>query len=301
MKNFLNISDFSNEECIKIISSAIDKKNNKRQSSDAQNKTLAMIFEKNSTRTRISFELAIKQLGGLSIMLDKDQLHLGKRETLADTAQTLSQYADIIMMRSNSHQTLENLAKYSSVPIINGLSDLSHPCQTLATLMTIIELKGSLEGVNISWFGPISNVAHSLIEAANNDLGFTLSLHCPQYYQDIYSQKLSDMNKKICFDNISMNELDFKKVEATDVMYTDTWFSMGDIEDSTKIEMLTKYSIDQNMMSIAKKDSIFLHCLPANRSQEVSAQVIDGEQSYVWQEAQNRLHVQKELLLHLLG
>ena len=250
MKNFLNISDFSKEECIKIISSAIDKKNNKSQSNDAQNKTLAMIFEKNSTRTRISFELAIKQLGGLSIMLDKDQLHLGKRETLADTAQTLSQYADIIMMRSNSHQTLENLAKYSSVPIINGLSDLSHPCQTLATLMTIIELKGSLEGVNISWFGPISNVAHSLIEAANNDLGFTLTLHCPQYYQDIYSEKLSDMNKKICFDNISMNELDFKKVEATDVMYTDTWFSMGDIEDSTKIEMLTKYSIDQNLSLI---------------------------------------------------
>ena len=147
MKNFLNISDFSNEECIKIISSAIDKKNNKRQSNDAQNKTLAMIFEKNSTRTRISFELAIKQLGGLSIMLDKDQLHLGKRETLADTAKTLSQYADIIMMRSNSHQTLENLAKYSSVPIINGLSDLSHPCQTIATLMTIIELKGSIPKV----------------------------------------------------------------------------------------------------------------------------------------------------------
>ena len=301
MKNFLNISDLSNEECIKIISSAIDNKNNKRKSNDAQNKTLAMIFEKNSTRTRISFELAIKQLGGLSIMLEKDQLHLGKRETLADTAQTLSQYADIIMMRSNSHQTLENLAKYSDVPIINGLSDLSHPCQTLATLMTIIELKGSLEGVNISWFGPISNVAHSLIDAASNDLGFTLTLHCPQYYQDTYSQKLSNMNKKISFDNISMNELDFKKVEAADVIYTDTWFSMGDIEDSTKIEMLSKYSVDQDMILRAKKDCIFLHCLPANRSQEVSAEVIDGEQSYVWQEAQNRLHVQKELLLHLLG
>ena len=300
MKNFLNISDFSKEECIKIISSAVDKKNNKSQSNDAQNKTLAMIFEKNSTRTRISFELAIKQLGGLSIMLDKDQLHLGKRETLADTAQTLSQYADIIMMRSNSHLTLEKLAKHSSVPIINGLSDLSHPCQTLATLMTITELKGSLEGLNISWFGPISNVAHSLIEAANNDLGFTLTLHCPKYYQEIYYQKLSDMNKKISLDNISMIELDFKKVEAADVIYTDTWFSMGDIEDSTKIEMLTKYSIDQDMMLKAKKECIFLHCLPANRSQEVSAQVIDGEQSYVWQEAQNRLHVQKELLLHLL-
>ena len=300
MKNFLNISDLSSEECFRIISSAIDKKNNKKQLNQAQNKTLAMIFEKNSTRTRISFELAIKQLGGLSIMLDKDQLHLGKRETLADTAQTLSQYADIIMMRSNSHHTLENLAKHSTVPIVNGLSDLSHPCQTLATLMTVTELKGSLEGVNISWFGPISNVAHSLIEAANINLGFKLTLHCPKYYQDIYFQKLSDMNKEISFDNISMNELDIKKVEVADVIYSDTWFSMGDIEDSTKIEMLTKYTVNQDLMSKANSDCMFMHCLPANRSQEVSSEVIDGSQSYVWQEAQNRLHVQKELLLNFL-
>ena len=300
MKNFLNISDLSSDECLRIIKTAIDRKINKPHSNEAKNKSLAMIFEKNSTRTRISFELAIKQLGGLSIMLEKDQLHLGKRETLADTAKTLSQYADIIMMRSNSHQTLENLAKYSEVPIINGLSDLSHPCQTLATLMTIIEIKGSLDGVNISWFGPISNVAHSLIDAANNDLGFTLTIHCPKYYQDIYFQKLNDMNKKISLDKVSLTEIDEKKVALADVIYTDTWFSMGDIEDSTKIEMLTPYSINKNIMSMTKKESMFMHCLPANRSQEVSAEVIDGEQSYVWHEAQNRLHIQKELILSLL-
>ena len=144
MKNLLNISDLSRDEILQIINAAIDNKINKKQSTNAKDKTLAMIFEKSSTRTRISFELAIKQLGGLSIMLDKDHLHLGKRETLADTAKTLSQYADIIMMRSNSHSTLENLTKYSSVPVINGLSDLSHPCQTLATLMTIKEIKGTL-------------------------------------------------------------------------------------------------------------------------------------------------------------
>jgi ornithine carbamoyltransferase len=300
MKNLLNISDLSRDEILQIINAAIDNKINKKQSTNAKDKTLAMIFEKSSTRTRISFELAIKQLGGLSIMLDKDHLHLGKRETLADTAKTLSQYADIIMMRSNSHSTLENLTKYSSVPVINGLSDLSHPCQTLATLMTIKEIKGTLENINISWFGPISNVAHSLIDAANMNLGFSLNVYCPKYYQDIYFQKLKDMNKEISLDNINLKELNLNQIDPAEVIYTDTWFSMGDIEDSTKIEMLTKYSVNQDLMSKANPGCIFLHCLPANRSQEVSGEVIDGPQSYVWQEAQNRLHVQKELLLNLL-
>ena len=300
MKNLLNLSDLSREECLKIINSAIDRKINKKQSTEAKDKALAMIFEKSSTRTRISFELAIKQLGGLSIMLDKDHLHLGKRETLADTASTLSQYADIIMMRSNNHSTLENLAKHSSVPIINGLSDLSHPCQTLATLMTIMEVKGTLENINISWFGPISNVAHSLIDAVNMNLGINLSIHCPKYYQDIYFKKLKDMKKEIALDRVIIKEFELDKINLTDVVYTDTWFSMGDIEDSTKIEMLTKYTVNQDLMSKVNSDCMFMHCLPANRSQEVSSEVIDGSQSYVWQEAQNRLHVQKELLLNFL-
>ena len=300
MKNLLNLSDLSKEECLKIINSAIDRKINKKQSTEAKDKALAMIFEKSSTRTRISFELAIKQLGGLSIMLDKDHLHLGKRETLADTASTLSQYADIIMMRSNNHSTLENLAKHSSVPIINGLSDLSHPCQTLATLMTIMEVKGTLENINISWFGPISNVAHSLIDAVNMNLGINLSIHCPKYYQDIYFKKLKDMKKEIALDRIIIKEFELDKINLTDVVYTDTWFSMGDIEDSTKIEMLAKYTVNQDLMSKVNPDCMFMHCLPANRSQEVSSEVIDGSQSYVWQEAQNRLHVQKELLLNFL-
>ena len=249
MKNLLNLSDFSKDECLKIINSAIDGKINKKQSTEAKDKVLAMIFEKSSTRTRISFELAIKQLGGLSIMLDKDHLHLGKRETLADTASTLSQYADISMMISNSHSTLENLAKHSSVPIINGLSDLSHPCQTLATLMTIMEVKGTLENINISWFGPISNVAHSLIDAVNMNLGINLSIYCPKYYQDIYFKKLKDMKKEISLDKVILNELELDKINISDVVYTDTWFSMGDIEDSTKIEMLTKYTVNQDLMS----------------------------------------------------
>ena len=300
MKNLLNLSDLSKEECLKIINSAIDRKINKKQSTEAKDKVLAMIFEKSSTRTRISFELAIKQLGGLSIMLDKDHLHLGKRETLADTASTLSQYADIIMMRSNNHSTLENLAKHSSVPIINGLSDLSHPCQTLATLMTIMEVKGTLENINISWFGPISNVAHSLIDAVNMNLGINLSIYCPEYYQDIYFKKLKDMKKEISLDKVIIKEFELDKINPTDVVYTDTWFSMGDIEDSTKIEILTKYTVNQDLMSKVNSDCMFMHCLPANRSQEVSSEVIDGSQSYVWQEAQNRLHVQKELLLNFL-
>ena len=300
MKNLLNLSDLSKDECLKIVNSAIDRKINKKQSTEAKDKVLAMIFEKSSTRTRISFELAIKQLGGLSIMLDKDHLHLGKRETLADTASTLSQYADIIMMRSNSHSTLENLAKYSSVPIINGLSDLSHPCQTLATLMTIMEVKGTLENINISWFGPISNVAHSLIDAVNMNLGINLTIYCPKYYQDIYFKKLNDMKKEIFLDKVIIKEFELDKINPTDVVYTDTWFSMGDIEDSTKIEMLTKYTVNQDLMCKVNSDCMFMHCLPANRSQEVSSEVIDGSQSYVWQEAQNRLHVQKELLLNFL-
>ena len=300
MKNLLNLSDLSKDECLKIVKSAIDRKINKKQSNEAKDKVLAMIFEKSSTRTRISFELAIKQLGGLSIMLDKDHLHLGKRETLADTASTLSQYADIIMMRSNDHSTLENLAKHSSVPIINGLSNLSHPCQTLATLMTIIEVKGTLENINISWFGPISNVAYSLIDAVNMNLGVNLSIYCPKYYQDIYFKKLKDMKKEISLDKVIIKEFELDKINPTDVVYTDTWFSMGDIEDSTKIEMLTKYAVNQDLMSKVNSECMFMHCLPANRSQEVSSEVIDGSQSYVWQEAQNRLHVQKELLLNFL-
>jgi ornithine carbamoyltransferase len=166
--------------------------------------------------------------------------------------------------------------------------------------MTIMEVKGTLENINISWFGPISNVAHSLIDAVNMNLGINLSIYCPKYYQDIYFKKLKDMKKEISLDKVILNELELDKINISDVVYTDTWFSMGDIEDSTKIEMLTKYTVNQDLMSKVNSDCMFMHCLPANRSQEVSSEVIDGSQSYVWQEAQNRLHVQKELLLNFL-
>ena len=300
MKNFININDFSEKEINQIIDAAIERKNSHSNDSLAKNKVLALIFEKDSTRTRISFDLAIKQLGGIAIMLDKDSLHLGKRETIADTARTISQYADIIMMRSNSHKTLVELADYASIPVINGLSDLSHPCQTIATLMTIKEAKGSLNNINIAWFGPISNVAQSLMDAANLNLGFNLSIYCPKYYQNAYFAKLKDMNESAVLGKVTVNELVPEKMQDVDVIYTDTWFSMGDIEDSAKIEMLTEFSGNSTMMSKAKADCMFMNCLPANRAQEVSAEVIDGARSYVWQEAQNRLHVQKAIILNCL-
>ena len=298
MKNFIDIKDFSKEEILRWIDLAIkSKKNATYDPKITANKVLALIFEKQSTRTRLSFDVAIKQLGGTSIVLDMSGLHLGNgNESLSDTSKTMSLYVDALVLRVNNHNSIIEIAKNSSIPIINGLSNISHPCQTMAGLMTLIEEKKTLENLNLVWMGPITNVAHSWIEAFNKKLGFSLSIFCPESLQKKYQKKCNnneiELNSDILFSNISKDILN-----TADVVLTDTWESMGEKVDQKELTELKKYRVTQSLMDMTPSECLFMHCLPANRSQEVDTQVIDGPSSRVWQEAENRLHIQKQILI----
>ena len=260
---------------------------------------MIMIFEKPSTRTRISFDLAIKQLGGSSIILNPDVIHYGKGdESLKDTARVLSEYADILMIRTSSHKNLEEFTKFSKIPVINGLSDLSHPCQVMSDILTFEEINGNIEGKTISWIGDGNNMAHSWIVAAQV-LGFELRLACPDGY-------LPD--EKILSDAVSSGARITQASSAHDaargahVVTTDVWASMGQ-EDETRIrkQAFSDYVVDGSVMAVAQDNAIFLHCLPAHRGEEVTADVIDGPQSKIYDEAENRLHIQKAILDWSLG
>jgi len=298
VKNFIDIKDFSKEEILRWIDLAIkSKKNATYDPKITANKVLALIFEKQSTRTRLSFDVAIKQLGGTSIVLDMSGLHLGNgNESLSDTSKTMSLYVDALVLRVNNHNSIIEIAKNSSIPIINGLSNISHPCQTMAGLMTLIEEKKTLENLNLVWMGPITNVAHSWIEAFNKKLGFSLSIFCPESLQKKYQKKCNnneiELNSDILFSNISKDILN-----TADVVLTDTWESMGEKVDQKELTELKKYRVTQSLMDMTPSECLFMHCLPANRSQEVDTQVIDGPSSRVWQEAENRLHIQKQILI----
>ena len=298
MKNFIDIEDFSKEEILRCIDLAI--KSKKTATYDLKitaNKVLALIFEKQSTRTRLSFDIAIRQLGGTSIVLDMTELHLGNgNESLSDTSKTISLYADALVLRVNEHNSIIEMAKNSSIPVINGLSNISHPCQAMAGLMTLIEEKKTLENLNLVWMGPITNVAHSWIEAFNKKLGFSLSIFCPESLQKKYQKKCNnneiELNNDIFFSNISKDILNI-----ADAVLTDTWESMGEKVDQKELAELKKYRVTQGLMDMTPSECLFMHCLPANRSQEVDTQVIDGPSSRVWQEAENRLHIQKQILI----
>ena len=298
MKNFIDIKDFSKEEILRWIDLAIkSKKTATHNSKIIANKVLALIFEKQSTRTRLSFDVAIRQLGGTSIVLDMSGLHLGNgNESLSDTSKTMSLYVDALVLRVNSHNSIIEIAKNSSIPIINGLSNISHPCQAMAGLMTLIEEKKTLENLNLVWMGPITNVAHSWIEAFNKKLGFSLSIFCPESLQKKYQKKCNnneiELNNDIFFSNISKDILNI-----ADAVLTDTWESMGEKVDQKELAELKKYRVTQGLMDMTPSECLFMHCLPANRSQEVDTQVIDGPSSRVWQEAENRLHIQKQILI----
>ncbi len=298
MKNFIDIKDFSKEEILRWIDLAIkSKKNATYDSKIIANKVLALIFEKQSTRTRLSFDVAIRQLGGTSIVLDMNGLHLGNgNESLADTSKTMSLYVDALVLRVNNHNSIIEMAKNSSIPVINGLSNISHPCQAMAGLMTLFEEKETFENLNLVWMGPITNVAHSWIEAFNKKLGFSLSIFCPETLQKKYQKKCNSSNieikNDIFFPNISKDIL-----SSADAVLTDTWESMGETVDQKELTELQKYRVTQSLMDMTPSECLFMHCLPANRSQEVDAQVIDGPSSRVWQEAENRLHIQKQILI----
>jgi ornithine carbamoyltransferase len=253
---------------------------------------LAMIFEKSSTRTRISFDMAIRQLGGSSMILSTNDMQLGRGESVADTALVLSRYVDAILIRCNTHETLLELTQAADIPVINGLTDRSHPCQILADLMTLQEHKGDLSRLKLAWVGDGNNVASSFLHAAPK-FGFSLSLGCPKEF----AANEDDIGYAINAGAEIKTTTDPKEaVLAADVVIADTFVSMGDADAEHRLQVLAPFQVDTELMAGAANDAVFLHCLPAHRGEEVSAEVIDGSQSLVFDEAENRLHVQKAIL-----
>lgn len=306
-KDFLSISDLTKNEIISLINFSIGLKEemirNGNNTQYLKNKTLTMIFEKPSLRTRISFETAMTQLGGHAINLTQADIGIGKRESVMDVARVISSMTDVVMARVFKHSLIEELAKCSSVPVINGLSDLEHPCQILADLLTIYEIKNKFKGLKIVYFGDgENNIPHSLL-LASSILGMNFTAVCPKDYW--MNRKVVKQAKKIAKKNSSqIIETDDPQEASSnaDIIYTDTWISMGDEKDKEKrLKIFPKYQVTSKMISEAKKDVIFMHDLPAYRNYEVSPEVIDGKQSVVFLQAENRLHMQKALLIYLLN
>ncbi|MET3724032.1 ornithine carbamoyltransferase [Sphingomonas trueperi] len=255
---------------------------------------LAMIFEKNSTRTRVSFDMAIRQLGGTSIVMDAGSMQLGRGESIADTARVLSGYVDAIMIRTDDHQKVLDMAKYASVPVINGLTDASHPCQIMADLLTILESGKALPGLKVAWLGDGNNVLASIMEAGGL-MQFDVVAACPQGYQP------SDADVARGRGRARVVGTAREAVEGADIIVTDTWISMGQAHAETKLKAMMPFQVDEALMAAAKPDARFLHCLPAHRGEEVTDAVIDGPQSLIWPEAENRLHAQKSVLRWCFG
>jgi ornithine carbamoyltransferase len=258
----------------------------------ARDRTLAMIFEKNSTRTRFSFDAAIRQLGGAAIIATANDMQLGRGETVEDTAQVLSRMVDVVMIRANSHRTLEAFAAAASVPVINGLSDASHPCQIIADLQAFEEHRGPVTGKTLAWVGDGNNVCSSFIQVAGQ-LGFRLKIACP----DAYRPNHADVARALArgaFIEISNDP--HEAVRGADAVMADTFVSMGDLDRDERLAALLPYRVDAALMAGAAPDAAFLHCLPAHRGEEVTQEVIDGPQSLVWDEAENRIHAQKAIL-----
>jgi ornithine carbamoyltransferase len=297
IKHFINFDDLSLKELQGIIDQAISlkKEHKSGQTNDTlKNKTLAMIFDKSSTRTRVSFEAGMTQLGGQSLFLSEKDIQLGRGEPITDSAIVISSMVDAVMLRLSSHEDIIEFSKHSSKPVINALSDESHPCQILADLMTYQEMNGSIKNKKIAWIGDGCNVCQTYMQAAGI-FDFELSIATPKGYEP--SELFIENYKK----NINFYSDPLMACENADIIVTDVWTSMGQESEKKQRELaFTGFQVDQNMMNQAKKDAIFMHCLPAYREKEVSSEVIDGNQSVVWSEAENRLHVQKSLLLYLI-
>ncbi|HUZ71395.1 MAG TPA: ornithine carbamoyltransferase [Stellaceae bacterium] len=262
-----------------------------------EGKILAMLFEKPSTRTRLSFEVAMKQLGGDVVVITASDSQISRGETMADTARVLSRYVDAIMIRTGRAANLDELAAYASVPVINGLTDKSHPCQIMADVMTLEERKGRAEGKIVAWCGDGNNVATSWIHGAVR-FGFELRLACPPALRP--AAAVLDWARAEG-GRVSVGDDPLAAAAGADCIVTDTWVSMGVESSDSRRDMLEPFRVDRRLMAAAKPDAIFMHCLPAKRGQEVTAEVIDGPQSAVWDEAENRLHVQKGILVWCLG
>ena len=298
-RHLLTLLDFSARELMGFLDLAASLKAAfKKGKTDncLKGKILAMVFEKSSTRTRVSFEAAMLQLGGNAININAAESQLGRGETYEDTGRVLSRYVNGIMLRTFSQVNLEKMAEASSVPVINGLTDLFHPVQVLADLQTVLEVKKSLKDLKVAYVGDGNNLTNSWINAAIV-LKFDLNAACPKGFQPsgaILNQIGSHPNIQISSDPV-------EAVKSADVVYTDTWFSMGQKEDEKKRALFQPFQINRELLSHAQRDAMVLHCLPAHRGEEITDEVMDGPQSYVWDEAENRLHMQKAILKTLLG
>lgn len=304
-RHFLNLSDAGGDAIATMLADAIDRKaaraGKPKGAADADaplaGHTLAMIFEKNSTRTRVSFDMAMRQLGGTSLILDGGTSQLGRGETVADTARVLSRMCDAIMIRTDDHAKIEEMASYATVPVINGLTDLSHPCQIVADLLTVVEHGIALPGSQWAWLGDGNNVLHSVIEAAGL-MKFDVRIGVPEGYEPdpAFTAEAEKHGA-----HITLSRDASAVVSGADVVVTDTWISMGQAHAEAKLAAMMPYQVTATLMGRAKSSAKFLHCLPAHRGEEVTDEVIDGPQSLVWDEAENRLHAQKSVLLWALG
>ena len=305
MRHFLDLSALTKADVRAILNEAHQRKRARAgwpkaaPDSDAplHGHALAMIFQKNSTRTRVSFDIGIRQLGGVPIIMNASETQLGRGETVEDTARVLSRMVDAVMIRANNHQDVLDFAAASAVPVINGLTDLSHPCQILADIMTIEEWRGPIDGKTIAWLGDGNNVCMSFVHAAEK-LPFTLRIATPPNYaprrQEIEAAQKAGAQVRVTNDPHAA-------ISGADVVITDTWVSMGDTDKDARMKAFPPYAVDEVIMQRAAPDAIFLHCLPAHRGEEVMDAVMDAPNSAVWDEAENRIHAQKAVMLWCLG
>ena len=304
-RHFLNLSDAGGDAIAAMLGEALGRKSARqgwskgRPDADAPlaGQVLAMIFEKNSTRTRVSFDMAMRQLGGSAIVMETGSMQLGRGESIADTARVLSRMADVIMLRTDDHAKLEELAAHASVPVLNGLTDQSHPCQIMADLLTVIEYGKALPGLEVAWLGDGNNVLNSIVEAAGL-LKFNVRIGVPDGYD---SDAGFIERARAGGANITVHRDSAKAVTGADVVVTDTWVSMGQTGAEARVAAMGHFQVNETLMAAAAPDALFLHCLPAHRGEEVTDAVIDGAQSVVWDEAENRIHAQKSVLRWAFG
>ncbi|HEY6870501.1 MAG TPA: ornithine carbamoyltransferase [Novosphingobium sp.] len=305
VRHFLNLSDAGGDAVATMLNDALERKAARtawpkgRPDADAPlaGRVLAMIFEKNSTRTRVSFDMAMRQLGGSAIVMEAGGMQLGRGETIADTARVLSRMVDAVMIRTDDHAKIEELAAHATVPVINGLTDLSHPCQIMADLLTVIERGKPLPGLEVAWLGDGNNVLHSIIEAAGL-MKFNVRIGVPDGYDPdpAFAAAAGAAGARIVTHRDPV-----AAVTGADVVVTDTWVSMGQAHAGDKLAAMAPFQVDAALMGHARADALFLHCLPAHRGEEVTDGVIDGPRSVVWDEAENRIHAQKSVLRWVFG